>query len=226
MKALSATQPNTQLVALGVQTIITRATTTEHRGRIAIVANKKRPDWRNHAVRDECCGLGIVLWDQYPPEPHGTVVVTDDSMLPLGAVVGSAVLTDAIPVMALNDVLWQGAEAPDAFVAVTGDSLIVAHDGGAVRRNVTDQLPFSDFTPGRWAYLLEDAQPCEARCPWCWGDPPSVVPGICIDIDGAWWHERDGKCLYCSPPCPLCAGAGTCAPPEAHGKSGLWEWTL
>jgi hypothetical protein len=27
--------------------------------------------------------------------------------------------------------------------------------------DVTDQLPFGDFTPGRYAWLLEDITPCD-----------------------------------------------------------------
>ena len=30
----------------------------------------------------------------------------------------------------------------------------------AVAVNVTDQLPYGDFAPGRWAWMLTNVQPC------------------------------------------------------------------
>lgn len=93
--------------------------------------------------------------------------------------------------------------------------------------NVSDQLPFGDFAPGRWAWILADAAPTTERCPACWGAIPRAVPGHCVDIDGAWWHAP-GDCVLCDccdALCEVCRGAGRCAPIPARGRQRAWEWT-
>ena len=85
----------------------------------------------------------------------------DESRLPrtgLGAVVGTAVLTDCVPI--------------DDCGGYYESVVKVRRDNGTLWRcyvdrhpadadDVSDQLPFGDFAPGRWAWLLADAEPCD-----------------------------------------------------------------
>lgn len=175
VKALSVVQPHATTCAAGVQTIITRATTTGHRGRIAIVAEEE-PEMSDEvllAANQHLLRPDIVIDPRFKAavkeardfyEAHGVGYDLD-------RVVGSAVLTDVLPIHAYpyngpgDHTGW-----PTSPVVVTGggfngepdaNTLVIAEPHKFPSRHITDQLPFSDFTPGRWAYLLEDAQPCE-----------------------------------------------------------------
>lgn len=45
-------------------------------------------------------------------------------------------------------------------------------------------------------------------CPDCKGALPEAMPGVCVDIDGYYWHEP-GSCQYCTSLCSTCRGGGT-----------------
>lgn len=70
--------------------------------------------------------------------------------------------------------------------------------------DITDQLPWGDFTPGRWAGILTDVKPTTERCPVCWG------------LKGAWGPM--GDVWY---PCQPCADHGTCPPIPCDNET---EW--
>lgn len=78
--------------------------------------------------------------------------------LPLGTVVATAVVADALPIVQEDD------EAHDyAIVNDLRGSLTLCEGidywGEANELDITNQLPLGDFTPGRWGWLLIDVEP-------------------------------------------------------------------
>jgi hypothetical protein len=228
VKALTVRQPWASLLANGVKVIETRTRPTQYRGRFAIHAGAhamSRPD-----PGDEMVGP----WRK----EDGRTLSRDGQCfdLPLGAIVGSAVLVDCLPIVARSDtpqsshllhVTWNEQDRLyryDRGVAHHGPQNL-GHYPVWEPTDLTDQLPLGDFTPGRWAWLIADAKPITERCPVCWGGRGTVTAGLCIDIDGNWWHEPfAASCPGCVP-CPACHGNGACAPIPARGRLGWWEWT-
>ncbi len=85
------------------------------------------------------------------------------------------------------------------------DESLVLDDPEKGCRDISDQLPYGDFRSGRWALLLEDPQPVEARCPACWGSGSYPYPTRLL--------------------CGLCRGKLHVPPVPARGKPGaLWDW--
>jgi len=120
--------------------------------RIAIHAAKRKPEieligeWNTGLVT---CFDGDVWWldDQSQPVGQGF------HQMPLGAVVGTAVLTDCVPMTVGH---------PDATVvhlAMEKDRLTLCRNYEQV--DVSDQGPFGVFAPYRWAWLLADVEPCD-----------------------------------------------------------------
>jgi hypothetical protein len=75
-------------------------------------------------------------------------------------------------------------------------------------QDISDQLPYGDWSPGRYALELVDAAPTTERCPQCWGNK--------------WMLCGERLCEHC-PPCPACQGRGRCDPIPAPGHTGWWE---
>lgn len=169
MKALTLTQPWASLVALGVKSIETRSWATNYRGPIAIHAAKGHPFKRGErfnigAFEVECAqnGAGLLLRGDSLSWPY---------RLPLGCIVATCHLAHVMPT-------WDGdntAEPPPVlFGSIWSDDdderrqlerdgwwmdagLPVAHKG---------QKPYGDFSPGRYAWFLENVQavkPVEAK---------------------------------------------------------------
>lgn len=134
---------------------------------------------------------------------------------PLGAIVGSGVITRSLPIV--EDTLFR----PPPMVYVDKFGRLVewrssagstecppfgeAHHGGEWF-DISDQLPYGDFTPGRWAWELSDVVATSDQCPWCAGF------GNVVDRDDP-THD-----------CPVCHGVGWCEPIPAVGRQGFWNW--
>lgn len=172
MKALSLHVPWAPLclpLAPGekpVKTIETRAWSTKYRGPLAIHASKTAQwvgqpigDW---TLRDAGLAPGkLVLANRRTP---GHECVT-----PLGVILGTVNLVDVVPIGEWDSFrtgTYEGDEGdyPGQTVivnhAVSGLSMsddwqLVLDDGAS--HDITDQLPYGDFTPGRWGWLFEDA---------------------------------------------------------------------
>lgn len=118
--------------------------------------------------------------------------------LPLGAIVGSGVVAACYQVRV-------GPDGETPAMAMYEDQ-----SGGYVPLPIpADQLPYGDFTPGRFAWLIEDAAPTTQRCPWCGGCGATHPVG--------WDGLRE---------CRVCKGAGRCEPIPAKGRQRTWEWRL
>lgn len=147
--------------------------------------------------------------------PMNRIVSTQ---IPLGVVVGSGVISRSLPIVA--PVPIGQLERTERIVQVgpiPGRLAVIDtwHRGGEVVEDISDQLPYGDFTPGRFAWVIEDVEPTEARCPWCNGHGGFITPRQTSD-ERAWIGSHDE--------CHICDGAGKCAPIAAVGRQGFWNW--
>lgn len=204
MKAITVQQPWANLVTDGTKYIVTRGRRTNYRGTLAVHAAKTDLHLRAH---DGC-----------PAACHGRALATASRnahwhRLPLGVIVATGTLVDCAPIGGPTDFSTGLVEAPPAFAdrAVVVhhpalgpfDESLVLDDPGKGPCDISDQLPYGDFSPGRWALLLDDVQPVEARCPACWGSYPYPTRKLCC----------------------LCHGKLRVAPVPARGGPGdLWDW--
>jgi hypothetical protein len=137
MKTLTLTQPWATLVALGEKRIDTRSWGTKHRGEIAIHAGQSFPP----DCRDLC---------DTPPfrevlREHGLGA----SDLPRGCIVATALLAQCI-------------QTEVASVGLYEDYLVfrlMVYSTGEHERN------FGDYSPGRWAWVLDDIKPLSDPIP-------------------------------------------------------------
>lgn len=163
MKALSLHQPYASLIAEGVQWIETRSWPAPKAligERIAIHAAKSEPpdQLKRGPFTVYRQAYATRLLDERPP-------ITDRWIaLPLGAVVCTARLTDCIPIVAPSDE-WRN----PPYIEVESSGRVVHYQqltpifvGGF---DVSDQLPYGDFTVGRYAWLLADIEPCDPPAP-------------------------------------------------------------
>lgn len=204
MKALTLLQPWASLVGLGVKTMLDMSWPCPPSligQALAIHAGTKRPPL-------ERVGGWVVGWGA-DGHTDGMVEVDGDRHvnLPLGAVVATCRVAACVPICEENE-----DAGPD--YAVRLDLLGGAWHGG---RNVTDQLPYGDFTPGRYAWLLEDVKPTTERCPVCW-----LIPSRAVDERTGMRYVDDG---YGNPfPCTWCDGRGHgCPPVPARDRQRVWN---
>ncbi len=135
--------------------------------------------------------------------------------LPLGVVVGSAVLAACLPIETPDSeiaraerIVWTSG-ARDLKIARLDRRLEGTDQHPWITEaDVSDQLPYGDFAPGRWAWILADAAPTTERCPWCWGGRSEP-----------WWSPIEAE------RCHVCNAEGRCAPIPAKGRQRVWNWT-
>lgn len=176
MKALTLHQPWASLIALGVKTIETRSWRAPQAligQRIAIHAGKTAKSLLELSedyeagdafgyLGDFQFGIGIVnsdestkgaAWIHYLgvglDGPDGWVNPVD---LPFGAVVAIATLADCVP-MVERDTGINIAR----YVYLLDDEVLHVNQTRSPRvTEMSDQLPYGDFRPGRWAWMLSD----------------------------------------------------------------------
>lgn len=90
--------------------------------------------------------------------------------LPLGAVVATCHLVDCLPIVAWAPVAMMQGDTRPVWAArlLTGETReILVRDhleipqvpaGDPDAKDLTDQIPFGDFTPGRFGWVLEDIE--------------------------------------------------------------------
>ena len=165
MKFLTIRQPWASLIAVGAKTIETRPFSTKYRGPLAIHAGLAKPS--RDLVR---MGQWLTRWDY----GEGRYVLSDGlgkwGALPLGAVVAVCDLIDVVPMIDGHDLSgaptrWTG----DGWLRLTHydlrqerELMLMRGDAPAPGSpDVSDQLPFGDFTPGRFAWLLDNVRPID-----------------------------------------------------------------
>lgn len=169
MKAVSLWQPWASAVAEGLKPIETRSWRTSYRGWLAIHAARRLPP-----VVVPGLGLtGPVGGD----DPHHAMDLQDGRRLrlPLGAIVAVVRLLDVVPILAVDQDPNPGGSGYVAHVAENnkgalwwwkGENCYAATPRWDVE-DITAQRCWGDYTPGRYAWLLEDvhklAEPIPAK---------------------------------------------------------------
>lgn len=194
MKALTLWQPWATLLADPrlPKWIETRSRPTKVRGRIAIHAAKSPAGIYNDDSEYEggwaatmvgpyqacyCYSSSDEGWlgDTWMVKVEGDDPAPDFAgPLPLGAVIGTVDLYDCVPIDAFDpshDVGWPHVCLDESAVA----SFALLYPGSEEIHygdDISDQLPYGDFTPGRWAWLTRDAElftepvPAKGRQGW------------------------------------------------------------
>lgn len=159
MKALTVRQPWAQLIALGVKSIETRSWSTGFRGPLAVHAGRALPPKGDLHIGDY-----TVMWngdDTWGMARHRPTY--DQSTwvrrLPLGAVVAVADLVDVVPMVEMFDTDAPSVIGPagDHWWHFPADERHPDYGG----RIIDDQVPYGDFTPGRYAWLLDNVHPID-----------------------------------------------------------------
>jgi hypothetical protein len=184
VKALTVWQPWASAIAEGIKTIETRSWSTRHRGPLAIHAGSKMAPGmagpagmfgRYTVDRDGPGEEWYILDSDWPGRDQGQHQYP--IYLPLGAVVATANLVDVLPIHSYTSREPQSPDGRYLLHEVGGRGVSVlamfdadgtglpTHDGRWP--DYRDDLPWGDFTPGRWAWLLADvrklAEPIPAR---------------------------------------------------------------
>ena len=150
MRALTLWQPWASLIAEGVKTIETRSWPAPKDlvgERFAIhAAAKMTREQRSIAYADP---IGRALNDV------GIMLGGDCAALPLGAVVATARLAACLPMVPWNDPQQRNGEHR---LFVDERSIWRTNPRGGGPLNMTTQLPYGDFAPGRWGWLLADVE--------------------------------------------------------------------
>lgn len=194
VRAITLRQPWASLITVGAKTIETRSRSTKYRGPLAIHAGHRWDvGWGTHAlwhdpeVPSDMRDRNDVLVEQLRCDPmedcNGSGYWTVDAYgrrhIPLGAVVATCTLADVVPIVEDSDM---SALAP--YVRVMRDTRLALRrtDAPSWPEDITNQLPFGDFAPGRFAWLLTDVTPLDPPIPakgrlglWPW-PPPLPLP--------------------------------------------------
>lgn len=169
MRALTIRQPWATLIALGVKTIETRSWRAPQAligQTIAIHAGKHRP-------KDVWCSF--MNDPVFPPElaalyDYGKCVDPQESndgewwryrwAGPLGVIVATATLADCVEMVDRRTIGTIAPFGDDSLSINPATNVLMYRPKVGHMVNVTDQLPYGDFQPGRWAWMLADVRPC------------------------------------------------------------------
>lgn len=159
MKALTIRQPWATLIALGVKHIETRSWRAPQSligQTIAIHAGKHKAD------PDE---IGMGPWRPLLDPTRPGMLRSDVAPLPLGAVVATATLADCVPMVGLDgsrDALIADIQAQHLWISDSALKLWQPERPEPPRWvDISNQRPYGDFQPGRWAWMLTDITPCD-----------------------------------------------------------------
>lgn len=120
--------------------------------------------------------LAVGDWYAYQrPNPPGRVETVFP--LPLGAVAATAVVARSLPILALDQDPSPGRDewvphiAPARFAGLVlwdypGEYIECVGRYGWKHADISDQLLYGDWTPGRWAWELTDVEPLAEPVPW------------------------------------------------------------
>ena len=169
-RILTVWQPWATLLALGVKRVETRPWSASYRGPVVIHAAARPPD---DFLRLGPGGFGAeVVSDEYLVNEmaDGSFRLLDlcneeSWRLPLGAVVGVAELVDVLPVEACSE--------RRAHLCRTVDGGLLHHApldapfaGGETERVLDREVPFGDFTEGRFGWIFEGARVLDRPVWW------------------------------------------------------------
>lgn len=159
MKALTIRQPWASLIALGVKHIETRSWRAPQSligQTIAIHAGKHQPVSLYPLCSDL---LADGRWMLKRFGEGGRYTMNEE--MALGAIVATATLADCLPMVdRCSDTLAHICHSVGAGGLLRHSALTTPVDG-ETEWVISDQLPYGDFAPGRWAWMLTNVQPCE-----------------------------------------------------------------
>ena len=165
MKFLTIRQPWAQLIAVGAKTIETRPFSTKYRGPLAIHAGKAWPvpvgEWQVPSDR----GPGPMI--ERLVSPLAGTYRWEAIRTPLGAVVAVCDLVDVVPITPdghCPNPPDHGWASHVSRSGVTGNlnGYWTGHTQPLFAvEDLSDQLPFGDFTVGRFAWLLDNVRPID-----------------------------------------------------------------
>ncbi len=169
MKALTLTQPYATLIAIGAKRIETRSWATSYRGPLAIHAGKGLgPVGGISGLRDLCHDDDYfypVLRDRLT-SIQGSPIRPIDA-LPLGAIIATCDLVDCCLISE----------------SVTAFTLHNARQIKGVWKLTEQERAFGDYTPGRYAWLLDNVRALPEPIPakgalslWEWQMPEGIAP--------------------------------------------------
>lgn len=162
-----------------------RAPSTIVGRRVLIHAAARRPSseqcvcgrWLDWAEDQWVCpGCG----DEYAPVPWSASTDTTDATrepVPLGALVGTAVIGEPLPI---RDDCSMDRHVCQIAGRLTHHEDLVCGGESDTEFDITDQVPYGDWTPGRWAWPLYDPQPLPEPILWRGSQGVHYVP------DDAW----------------------------------------
>lgn len=153
MKTITLTQPWASLVAIGAKRIETRSWRTSYTGPLAIHAAKAFPD-----VAKSLCEINPFLrslgWPE-PPTPLTQEWLDDNGSrikaLPLGCVVATCRLITCIPTI----ICKRNGPIPVGGMPHESDRFFMTEQ----------ERTLGNYTPGRWAWILDDIQPLAEPIP-------------------------------------------------------------
>lgn len=226
-------QPWATLIALGVKAIETRSwpAPASAVGERLLIHAAAKPPYEGQAVGEwEATYRPTVYLPDRTPLPGRWIIGADGidppdvprtEPLPLGAIVASCTLAACVPMIGDGG---GGLSEPGPYLLVCREGIGDRWDGRLCLVNidehewtdVSDQRPYGDFAPGRWAWLLEDVRPTTERCPACWG-----AGFFYVDAAEA---ERRGDPGLVGESCGYCEAEDGCPPVPAKGAQRIWRW--
>ncbi len=155
MKAITLTQPWATLVAIGAKRIETRSWKTDYRGPLAIHAAKGFPKF----ARDICMYKPFVcaLMEHdyatgYVNSEIPMLLYPDEKPLPLGEIVATCQLVRVAriqhPPEKIQGWRWDGPDGKQYEFELSND-----------------EIAFGNYSPGRYAWMLDDIQPLSDPIP-------------------------------------------------------------
>lgn len=188
LSTLTLYPEHAELFRLGLRTVETRTRRTNHRGRLLLHAGKRDPDSK------------VAL--SSPRSLAALDAIRHFDAIPMGVIVASCLLVECAPIVehtGMDD------NPVEVYSTYDGRDLAIQRVIGDPSRAenvttewITEQLPFGDWTPGRYAWILADVVPTAERCPACW--PPDLVDGKCPAILGHGpGHQSKTRCVETTP---------------------------
>ncbi|MFA5169832.1 MAG: ASCH domain-containing protein [Candidatus Paceibacterota bacterium] len=150
MKAITVIQPWTSLIALGEKKIETRSWKTNYRGPLAIHASKTIPTY----AKEICKGFPFwqVLIEKYADKNLKVKTYAfghpQEIEFTKGMIIATCNLVDCCKIRCIRPVKRDGEVIMTAFIESKNSLIEVSGN----------ELSFGDYTPGRYAWILEDVK--------------------------------------------------------------------
>lgn len=173
MKVLSLDEPYATLVRLGLKRIETRSWRPPENligEQLAIASTKRKPRriWRDpdqggpDLYDHVAMGRYVDIWEDI----HVPGQFAYDWCGPLGAIVATCTLVDVVPIIDGGMCEWHSEHprgvAACAHAAIDGQVIVHTPDAPMHTTVTSDQLPYGDYAPGRFAWLLADIVPLDS----------------------------------------------------------------